>query len=137
MSEIKDRILEILKKEGIMPSRFAHEIGVQKSAISHILNGRNKPGYDLIKKILKRFNRINAEWLILGEGEMYKKDKDYDNSLLLQENKIGNNKNKIGNEHYIDNQCNNLNDTNLKIQRIIIIYEDGTFTDHINKSLLL
>lgn len=135
MSDIKDRILEILRKEGIMPSRFADEIGVQRSAISHILSGRNKPGYDLIVKILKRFNKISAEWLILGEGNMYKTDNKFEfnnknnftNNSIIKDNNF-NEINQIKNFEKFDNSGN-------KIKRIIIIYDDDTFSDHLNKNL--
>jgi transcriptional regulator with XRE-family HTH domain len=69
---VKDQILKIIEAEGLTPARFADEIGVQRSSISHIISGRNKPSYDFIAKILKRFKGINAEWLITGNGMMIK-----------------------------------------------------------------
>jgi len=127
MNDIKDRILEILRKEGIMPSRFADEIGVQRSAISHIMNGRNKPGYDLIVKILKRFNKINAEWLILGEGEMYKKNL-YDQNETKNKNDIINYKNLQSNENKREKEKLIESIIDNEIEQIIIIYKDKTFT---------
>jgi len=61
-----------MESEGITPAKFADVIGVQRSSISHILNGRNKPSYDFIIKILERFQGINAEWLLTGKGSMIK-----------------------------------------------------------------
>ncbi len=69
---MKDRILEIIKYYNLSSSQFANEIGIQRSAISHILSGRNKPSLDLILKILNKFSEINTDWLILGNGEMIK-----------------------------------------------------------------
>lgn len=141
MSDIKNRILEILRKEGIMPSRFADEIGVQRSAISHILSGRNKPGYDLIVKILKRFNKINAEWLILGEGEMYKNSEDFysKNQKQIIINSSSKKNNEMDNLNNNNKNQNNRNftpeNTITKIKRIIIIYDDDTFSDHLNRNL--
>jgi transcriptional regulator with XRE-family HTH domain len=65
-----DRIKLILKVHNITASRFADEIGVQRSSISHIISGRNLPSLDLIQKILKRFPDINSEWLLNGSGTM-------------------------------------------------------------------
>lgn len=62
----------IIKKEGLNSGTFADEIGVQRSSISHILNGRNNPSLDFVTKTLKRFPGINPEWLIMGEGAMYR-----------------------------------------------------------------
>ncbi|MFW5766925.1 MAG: helix-turn-helix domain-containing protein [Bacteroidota bacterium] len=69
---MKDRILQIIKEEGLTNTRFAQEIGVQPSSISHIVSGRNKASIELITKILHRFPGINTDWLMLGKGEMYK-----------------------------------------------------------------
>lgn len=52
--------------------KFAELVGVQAPRVSHILSGRNKPGYDLIVKIMENFPNINPDWLLLGEGPMYR-----------------------------------------------------------------
>lgn len=69
---MKDRISKILREEGMTAAKFASEIGVQASSISHIISGRNKPSTDFLIKLLERFRGINAEWLLTGKGEMYK-----------------------------------------------------------------
>ena len=66
-----ERIKEIVLKEGFTAGTFADEIGVQRSSLSHILNGRNNPSLDFIIKTLQRFPRINSDWLLTGKGEMY------------------------------------------------------------------
>lgn len=66
-----ERIQLILKTKNISASRFADEIGVQRSSISHILSGRNNPSLELVQKILKRFPDINIEWIMNGKGSMY------------------------------------------------------------------
>ena len=72
LSLMKDRLAQFLHLEQLSPARFADILGVQRSGISHILSGRNKPGFDLIEKMLTKFSDINAEWLITGKGKMYK-----------------------------------------------------------------
>jgi len=67
-----DRILAILNYLKISPSRFAEEIGVQRSGISHLLSGRNKPSLEFIQKLLSRFPEIDPAWLLTGTGEMLK-----------------------------------------------------------------
>lgn len=69
---MKDRIAKILRDERMTAAKFAEEIGVQASGISHILSGRNNPSTDFIIKILERFRGINSDWLLLGKGNMYK-----------------------------------------------------------------
>jgi transcriptional regulator with XRE-family HTH domain len=65
-----ERILSIIKHFQLSPSDFAEEIGVQRSSISHLISGRNKPSLEFIQKILTRFPEINPEWILNGKGEM-------------------------------------------------------------------
>jgi len=71
---MRDRLRKFLTQEGISPSQFADEIGVQRSAISHILSGRNYPSYEIIVKILNRYKRLSPDWLLLGTGSMYRSE---------------------------------------------------------------
>lgn len=83
---MKDRILAIIKEEEMTNARFAQEIGVQSSSISHITSGRNNPSIDLITKILSRFPGISAEWLLQGKGKMYKSDNVIEQNSRLNQN---------------------------------------------------
>lgn len=68
---MKDRILRIIEEKNLTPSRFADEVGLNRPAVSHILNGRNNPGLEALQRILNRFPDISGTWLITGEGSMY------------------------------------------------------------------
>jgi len=68
---MKERLLQLLDLEQISPSKFADIIGVQRSSVSHVISGRNKPSYDFLHKTLKAFPGLNASWLMMGEGTMY------------------------------------------------------------------
>ena len=68
---MKERLLQLLDMEQITPSKFADIIGVQRSSVSHVISGRNKPSYDFLHKTLKAFPGLNASWLMMGEGTMY------------------------------------------------------------------
>lgn len=69
---MKERIIEFLKKENKTASQFAEEINVQPSGISHILSGRNKPSLDFVLKMLEKYPYISSDWLLFGNGEMYR-----------------------------------------------------------------
>ncbi|MDD4969698.1 MAG: helix-turn-helix transcriptional regulator [Paludibacter sp.] len=71
----KERIEKIMLKEEMNSAIFAAEIGIQGSTLSHILNGRNNPSLDVLKKILNRFRTVSSDWLILGVGSMYRVEK--------------------------------------------------------------
>jgi transcriptional regulator with XRE-family HTH domain len=61
---LNQKIKQILVEKQLSPSYFADEIGVQRSSISHILSGRNKPSFEIIQKIVKRFPDLGYEWLM-------------------------------------------------------------------------
>lgn len=58
------KIQKIMQDNGLTPSHFADQIDVQRSTISHILVGRNKPSLEIIQKIKRRFPEISYDWLI-------------------------------------------------------------------------
>ncbi|RHJ87732.1 helix-turn-helix transcriptional regulator [Parabacteroides sp. AM08-6] len=70
---MKERILKIMDREGLTPSKFAESIGIQRSAMSHIISGRNNPSLDVLIKILERYTYIDSDWLLFGKGEMERK----------------------------------------------------------------
>ena len=109
---INERFTKILEYSGFTASEFADEIDVQRSSISHIISGRNKPSLEFIVKIKNRFPEISWDWIILGQGEMLQNnsalstseskinleeensspdlftliDEDYKNEIFIQEN---------------------------------------------------
>lgn len=87
---MKERIAEIMKKEQLSPASFAESIGIQRSALSHILNGRNNPSLDVVMKIHQRYGYINLEWLLYGKGTMTSQEniKDGLQASLFDENVI-------------------------------------------------
>ena len=68
------RLQQFLEVEKLSPARLADSLGIQRSGISHILSGRNKPSYEFINNFLTRYPQIDATWLITGKGKMYKED---------------------------------------------------------------
>lgn len=69
---MREKLLDLMKNEGLKPSQLAELLGINPAGISHILAGRNKPGFDLLQKILRRFPRINPDWLLLDSDKMYR-----------------------------------------------------------------
>ena len=70
--DIADRIIAFMKAKDISSGMLADRIGVQRSSISHILSGRNKPGFEFLRKFLVSFPEVNADWFITGRGNMLK-----------------------------------------------------------------
>ena len=64
-----DRLKKVMEHEQLSASTFADKVGVQRSSISHILSGRNKPSLEFILKILSSFPDVELYWLLNGKGE--------------------------------------------------------------------
>ncbi|UHO40052.1 helix-turn-helix transcriptional regulator [Chryseobacterium capnotolerans] len=71
---LNERISKVIEYSRLTPSEFADEIDVQRSSISHITSGRNKPSLEFIIKIKSRFPELLWDWLVTGEGEMLKSE---------------------------------------------------------------
>ncbi|WP_299254698.1 helix-turn-helix transcriptional regulator [uncultured Cytophaga sp.] len=71
---IVERVLILMKEFELTASEFADKIDVQRSSMSHLVSGRNKPSLDFIQKILNNFSDINPTWLIMGTGPMKQLD---------------------------------------------------------------
>ena len=66
------RLLQFIQAENITQTQFADTLSVARGSVSHILAGRNKPGYDFLESLLLHYPRLNLEWLLTGKGRMYK-----------------------------------------------------------------
>ena len=66
------RLEQFLAAENISQSQLADTLGVARASISHILAGRNKPGYEFVTNLMRCYPALNIEWLLLGKGKMYK-----------------------------------------------------------------
>jgi transcriptional regulator with XRE-family HTH domain len=148
---MNERILKILKNEGLTAAKFADMIGVQRSSISHIISGRNKPSFDFIAKTIERFPEINAEWLINGKGNVYKEELDVKDKIkgerkLFEEdmktdakeqaktivnsekgNITRNEQENEKNKNYIEKN-NVTNVTN--IEKVLVLFSDGSFREY-------
>ena len=69
---MNNRLLKFLEAENISQSQFADSIGVARASVSHIIAGRNKPGFEFIERTARQYPSLSLEWLITGKGRMYK-----------------------------------------------------------------
>ena len=69
---MQQKLRDLMTSEHLKSGQLAEALGINPAGISHILAGRNKPGFELLQKILRRFPRLNPDWLLLDEGPMYR-----------------------------------------------------------------
>lgn len=151
---MKQKLQQLLKSEGLTASRLAEILEIQPAGVSHLIAGRNKPSFDLLQKILRRFPDINPDWLLLDDEQMYrtasakshdtpasisddlfsKKSSDNTSSAdIIKANRIG--ENITPREGVIST----VQDTSSEImppqghspiERIVIFYTDGSCSDY-------
>lgn len=140
---MKNRIERILREEKIASSKFADEIGIQRSSMSHILSGRNNPSLDITQRVLRKFPHINSDWLILGVGDMYDKttnnlnlfdtEEEADISLNVSDVNLPEIEETANKEPQIDNitpkEVNQAIVKDKKIKKIMVFYTDGSFEE--------
>ena len=113
--ELIDRFKYLMKLNNLTASAFADEIGVQRSSMSHILSGRNKPSLELIQKVLTRFPKVSADWLIAG---------------VTSTEKIELPQNAVSSTVLTSSPTPPLNKGNIK--KIVVFYDDNTFEEFKN-----
>tara|TARA_R110002049_G_scaffold55726_4_gene154110 strand:+ start:413 stop:808 length:396 start_codon:yes stop_codon:yes gene_type:complete len=103
-------------------SSFAEKIGVQRSSISHILSGRNKPSLDFVMKVLHSYPEVELYWLMNGKG-------NFPNTPKISESPNSDvvkpiSKPEIPNSNTLP-KFDSKSDS--EIEKIVIFYKDGTF----------
>lgn len=132
---MKDRIQKYMDKKNINAGELATMLEVQRSNISHVLNGRNKPSATFIEKMLVVFPDLNARWLLTGQGSMLDIETSQENngadtsavSSLFEPNK----KETVRHAEPVKSKVNEsgLPDlTDDDIDKIIVLYRGGTFS---------
>ncbi len=121
--EFTIRIKKLLNFYNLTATQFADKIGVQRSSISHLLSGRNKPSLDFVLKVMHQFNEIDLYWLLNGKGAFPKLTAKGDEYNAQEVSLIDNNPNLKSN---LPNNKNQSLEEKV-IEHIIIFYKDGSF----------
>ena len=118
------RLKKVIEFYQLSASSFAEKINVQRSSISHLLSGRNKPSLDFVIKVLDTFEEVDMYWLLKGEGEFPKSKKtlDYPTTLFPDDN---NEIEKTIETNIIKDKT--VSSNNLNIDKIVIFFKNGTF----------
>lgn len=117
ITDFTDRLKIIMTHYQLSASLLADKIAVQRSSISHILSGRNKPSLDFVLKITNTFKEVDIYWLLNGKGSFPKNEEI--KSINTPTPTI-----------HKSNQHNTGSTTpNKTIKRVLIFYSDGTFEE--------
>ena len=135
MQEIVKRISQILEEQQLSSSAFADTIGVQRSSISHVLSGRNKPSLEFILKIIRSFPSYSTDWLLFGK--LTDAPKEYqqpaDNSARTHVKDLA-----IPPDSYETaekpTEPPNVLKSEMEIIKVILLLKDGSFTEYNSKN---
>ncbi|MGB1268910.1 MAG: helix-turn-helix transcriptional regulator [Flavobacteriaceae bacterium] len=125
-----NRLQKLLEYYDLSASSFASKIGVQRSSISHVLSGRNKPSLDFVMKLLHTFNDVSIEWLVDGKGT-FPKSKTPPTPIEtnnIQEDYLNVELKKELVDPTVTFERNSAKHSSGKeIEKIILLYTDGSF----------
>lgn len=113
------RLQKVIDYYAESASSFSDNIGVQRSSISHILSGRNKPSLDFVLKVLSSYPEVELYWLLNGKGEFPSQPQNKrPEKKQTQETPQRSSNSTIGTK-------------DKSIEKIVIFYKDGTFKEFI------
>lgn len=109
--DISGRIEMVIRMSNHTASSFSEAIGVQRSSVSHILSGRNKPSLDFLQKVLNTFPRVNGHWLLTGEHLTADEEKSTDASNAPEKES-----------------------SSKRIHKVMVFYDDGSYEEVLHAS---
>ncbi|HKK63189.1 MAG TPA: helix-turn-helix transcriptional regulator [Bacteroidales bacterium] len=152
---MKERLKELMDKHQLTPLAMANKMGIQRSSISHLLSGRNKPSYDFIQKFLDAYPFVDAHWFITGKhkhANTSQKQQSLFDSVGEKHSEVSVHKNDIPNQIPASNQIKDSqgdkkiepevssnrptqakeeDKTNeARLERIVWFYDDGSFKEY-------
>ena len=128
---MKERIKQFMDYKALNAADLADTIGVQRSNVSHVVNGRNNPSSSFIEKLLLTFPELNARWLITGEGEMVGQQIDMVKAEKAEPSRKPDLFTSTQGETKVSATPKPAHSPERKnIERIVILYDDSTFKDY-------
>lgn len=119
--EFAKRLKTVMEYYGLTATALADSIVVQRSSISHLLSGRNKPSLDFVLKILQKYPEVELYWLMNGKGSFPKKEEIINTTPPTYQEQT----NKSGPDNLLPNTKNDN-----EIEKIVVFYKNGTFKSY-------
>lgn len=130
-AEFAKRLQKILDYYSVSATAFSEEIEVNRSTISHLLSGRNKPSLDFIMKVIDHYPEVELYWLLNGKGSFppaaSESEPQPGDIQKETETELDTSPSVKGSEEKIPIAVNDN-----EIDRIVIFYKDGSFKSYKN-----
>lgn len=129
------RLEKLLDYYGLTASSFADKVGVQRSSISHLLSGRNKPSLDFILKIMEVFPEVDLYWILNGKGNFPKNEREAKPNKTLFDTNQSSDAPEVSTTENVNENVNTetpvyKSSVSSKVEKIVIFYSDGTFKEY-------
>ncbi|QQX76101.1 MULTISPECIES: helix-turn-helix domain-containing protein [Aequorivita] len=134
-SDFTKRLEKILEYFNLSAAAFAEEIDFNRSTISHLLSGRNKPSLEFVMKLCQKFPEVDMDWLLFGKGSFPTLSEKNDAKTVIENKQtIEKEPPSLFSEAYVTDKpkAANFNENKKEIERIVIFYKDGTFNTYQN-----
>jgi transcriptional regulator with XRE-family HTH domain len=131
-SDFGNRLQKILDFYNISATELSNQISFNRSTISHLLSGRNKPSLDFVMKLLQKFPEVELYWLLNGKGS-FPSVKNTPSSVQTLSKKTPPTEKEdhlTGEDAFPEVISNSFNDTD--VDRIVVFFKNGTFKSYKN-----
>jgi transcriptional regulator with XRE-family HTH domain len=119
--EFAERLKTVMTFYGLSATALAESIGIQRSSISHLLSGRNKPSLDFVLKVLKEYPEVELYWLLNGKGQFPRSEKSEIKTAPIPKDQDA----TFNISDVIPTKTNNK-----EIEKIVVFYKNGTFKSY-------
>ena len=129
-SNFSKRLQKILDFYGVTATSFSEKIAFNRSTISHLLSGRNKPSLEFVMKVLQTYPEVDLYWLLYGKGSFPTPLNKVNTQI-----KVTSKQNSLPGVEAENSIFENMalkNSNTSAIERIILCYKDGTFKQYNN-----
>lgn len=135
-SDFAKRLQKILDHYGVSATAFSERIAFNRSTISHLLSGRNKPSLEFVMKVLQEFPEVELYWLLNGKGTFPSEKKETSSTPISEEKEKTAPQTQLFEKSEISDKSVEIpsklksGSISKEIERIVIFFKDGSFTSY-------
>lgn len=128
-ADFAERLQKILDFYGLSATAFSEEIDFNRSTISHLISGRNKPSLEFVMKVVQKFPEVELYWLLNGKGTFPAENTTSPLPTIKGSEKLAKPE-ILKKKENLTPQEKGVNPSD--IERIVIFYKDGRFKTYEN-----
>lgn len=130
------RLEKILEFYQLTATAFAEEVDFNRSTISHLLSGRNKPSLEFVMKLLAKFPEVEMNWLLFGKGSFPSTLDKKSTSSTSKQNLSSNEEKTLDlfseESNGAKKRSTESDQSSRQVDKIVIFYNDGSFNIYEN-----